>query len=113
MLLFRFRQNWQAKEVQTKPAEHAGDIMVTPEQLARSACDDQEWKQIEMRAASECRARCFRAAINILNGEIAKLPPNALEGAREQIQKRLGRDRLQRLLPFLQHDDIHGVSRLG
>jgi hypothetical protein len=87
--------------------------MVTAEELARAACDDQEWKKIEIRAAAECCATCFRAAINILDGEIAKLPPNALAGAREQIQKRLGRDRLQRLMPFLQHEDIHDDSRLG
>jgi hypothetical protein len=87
--------------------------MVTPEELAKAACDDQEWKQIEMRAASECPATYFRAAIHILNSEIAMLLPKALDGSREQIQKRLGRDRLQRLLPFLQRDDIHDVYRLG
>ena len=63
---------------------------LTPEKLARAACDDQEWKQIEMRAASECPATYFRAAINILNGEIAMLLPRTPDGDREQIQKGLG-----------------------
>jgi hypothetical protein len=66
-----------------------------------------------MRAASECPATYFRAAMNILDSEIAKLLPKAPDGSREQIRKGLGRDRLQRLLPFVQRDDIPEVYRLG
>jgi hypothetical protein len=47
--------------------------MITPEELADAACDDQAWKQIERRAAEECGATCFRDAVGILDGEIAKL----------------------------------------
>jgi hypothetical protein len=86
--------------------------MVTPEELAEAACDDQVWKQIQSRAAAECRATCFRAAIKILNSQISTLLPNGLESARDQIEKRLGRDRLNRLVPFLQRNDTHDIYRL-
>jgi hypothetical protein len=86
--------------------------MVTPEELAEAACNDQAWKQIQSRAAAECRATCFRAAINILNSQISKLPPNGLESARDQIEKRWGRDRLNRLVPLLQRNDTHEIYRL-
>jgi hypothetical protein len=86
--------------------------MVTPEELAKAACDDQAWKHIEIRAAAECRATCFQAAINILNDEIAKLSTNDLEAARKQIVKRFGRDRLKRLAPFIQHDENHDFSAM-
>jgi len=82
------------------------EYMITPEELADAACDDQVWKQIE------CRATCFRAAIDILNGEIAKFPPRGPEARGDQIEKRLGRDRLKRLVPLVQRDDIHEVYRL-
>jgi hypothetical protein len=68
--------------------------MVTPEELAEAACDDQAWKQIQSRAATECRATCFRAAIKMLIGQIYRLGPNRLESARDQVEKRLGLDRL-------------------
>ena len=48
--------------------------MVTPEELAEAACNDQAWKQIQSRAATECHATCFRAAIKILNSQISRLP---------------------------------------
>ena len=86
--------------------------MVTPEELAEAACNDQAWKQIEIRAATECRATCFRAAIKILNSQISRLPLTGLESAREQIEKRLGRDRLNRLAPLLQRNDTHDFYRL-
>ena len=86
--------------------------MITPEELADAACNDQAWKQIERRTAEECGATCFRDAIGILDGEIAKLPPRGLEAFGDQTEKRFGRDRLKRLLPFVQRDDIHGVYRL-
>jgi hypothetical protein len=86
--------------------------MVTPEELAKAACDDQAWKHIEIRAAAECRATCFRAAINILNDEMAKLSTNGLEAARKQIVKRFGLDRLKRLAPFVQHDENHDFSAM-
>ena len=86
--------------------------MVTPEELAEAACDDQAWKQIENRAAAECRATCFRAAIRILSGQISTLPQNDLESAREQIEKRVGLDRLKRLVPFLPRNDTYDICRL-
>ena len=86
--------------------------MVTPEELAEAACNDQAWKQIQSRAATECRATCFRAAIKILNRQISRFPPNSLESAREQIEKRLGRDRLNRLAPLLPRNDAHDIYRL-
>jgi hypothetical protein len=86
--------------------------MITPEELADAACNDQAWKQIERRASEECGARCFREAIDILDGEIAKVPPGCLEAIGDQTDKRFGRDRLKRLVPFVQRDDIHDVYRL-
>ena len=86
--------------------------MVTPEELAEAACDDQAWKQIQSRAAAECRATCFRAAIKILTSQISALPPNGLESAKDQIEKRLGLDRLNRLVPLLQRNDTHDIYRL-
>jgi hypothetical protein len=68
--------------------------MVTPEELAEAACDDQAWKRIQSRAGAECRAKCFRAAIKILTSQISRLPPNGLESARDQVEKHLGQDRL-------------------
>jgi hypothetical protein len=88
------------------------EYMITPQELAEAACDDHVWKQIECRAATECRATCFRAAIDILNGEIAKFPPRGPEARGDQIEKRFGRDRLKRLVPLVQRDDIHEVYRL-
>jgi hypothetical protein len=35
-----------------------------------------------------------------------------LESARDQIEKRLGRDRLNRLVHFVKHDDTYDASRL-
>ena len=64
--------------------------MLTPEELAEAACDDQAWKQIERRAAGECGY-----------GEIAKLPPSGPKAAGDQTEKRFGRDRLKRLVPFV------------
>ena len=87
--------------------------MVTPEELAEAACNDQAWKQIQSRAATECRATCFRAAIKILNRQISRLSPNSLESAREQIEKRLGRDRLGRLAPLLPLTTFIGYDELG
>jgi hypothetical protein len=78
--------------------------MTTPEELADAACDDQVWKQIERRAAEECGATCFRDAIDILDGEIARLALRGLETFGDQTEKRFGRDRLKRLLPFVQRD---------
>jgi hypothetical protein len=78
--------------------------MITPEELADAACNDQAWKQIERRAADECGATCFQDAIDILDGEIAKLPSRGLEALGDQTVKRFGRDRLRRLLPFAQCD---------
>jgi hypothetical protein len=66
------------------------EYMITPEELAEAACDDQVWKQIECRAATECRATCFRAAIDILNGEIAKFPPRGPEGVETKLRNVLG-----------------------
>jgi hypothetical protein len=86
--------------------------MVTPEELAEAACDDQAWKQIQIRAAAGCRATCFRAAIKILTSQISKLPPNGLESARDQVEKHLGLDRLNRLVPFVQRNDTHDIYRL-
>ena len=86
--------------------------MVTPEELAEAACNDQGWKQIHIRAAAECRATSFRAAIKILTSQISKPPPNGLESARDQIEKRLGLDRLNRLVPFVQRNDTHDIYRL-
>jgi hypothetical protein len=86
--------------------------MVTPEELAEAACDDQVWKQIQTRAAAECRASCFRAAIRILNSQVSRLPPNDLESARDQVEKRLGLNRLNRLVPFVQRNDTHDIYRL-
>jgi hypothetical protein len=90
------------------------EYMLTPEELAEAACDDQAWKQIERRAAEECGATCFRDAIDILDGEIAKFPPRGLEAFGDQTEKRVGRDRLKRLVPlfnatilttFIGHDE--------
>jgi len=86
--------------------------MVTPEELAEAACDDQVWKQIQGRAAAECRASCFRAAIKILNSQIPRLPPNGLEAAREQVEKRLGLNRLNRLIAVVQRNDTYAIYRL-
>jgi hypothetical protein len=86
--------------------------MVTPEELAEAACDDQVWKQIQARAAAECRASCFRAAIKILSSQISRLPPNDLKSARDQVEKRLGLNRLNRLVPFVQRNDTHDIYRL-
>jgi hypothetical protein len=86
--------------------------MVTPEELAEAACNDQAWRQIQSRAATECHAGCFRAAIKILNRQISRLPLNTLESAREQIEKRLGRDRLNRLVPLFPRNDTHDIYRL-
>jgi hypothetical protein len=86
--------------------------MVPPEELAEAACNDQAWKQIQSRAAAECHATCFRAAIKILSNQILRLPLNGLESARDQIEKRLGRDRLNRLVPLLPRNDTHDVYRL-
>jgi hypothetical protein len=86
--------------------------MVTPEELAEAACSDQAWKQIQSRAAAECRATCFRTAIKILNSQISRLPPSGLESTRDQIEKRLGRDRLNRLVPLLQRNDTNDIYRL-
>jgi hypothetical protein len=60
--------------------------MVTPEELAEAACDDQAWKQIQIRAAAECRATCFRAAIKILIGQIYRLGPNRLESPETKLR---------------------------
>jgi hypothetical protein len=87
--------------------------MVTPEELAEAACDDQAWKQIQSRAAAECRATCFRAAIKILTGQISRLPPNGLESARDQVEKQLGLNRLNRLVPFVQRNDTHDIYQLS
>jgi hypothetical protein len=70
------------------------------------------WKQIHSRAATECHATCFRAAIKILYSQIFRLPLNGLESARDQIEKRLGRDRLNRLVPLFPRNDTHDVYRL-
>jgi hypothetical protein len=78
--------------------------MITPEELADAACNDQVWKQIERRAADECGATCFQDAIDILDGEIAKLPPRGLKAIDGRTEKSFGRDRLKRLLPFVQRD---------
>jgi hypothetical protein len=78
--------------------------MITAEELADAACNDQAWKQIERRAAGECGATCFQDAIDILDSEIAKLPPHGLEAFGDQTEKSFGRDRLKRLLPFVQRD---------
>jgi hypothetical protein len=86
--------------------------MVTPKELAEAACDDQLWKQIQGRAAAECRASCFRAAIKILNSQVSRLPLNDLESARDQVEKRLGLNRLNRLVPFVQRNDTHDIYRL-
>ena len=86
--------------------------MVTPEELAEAACDDQVWKQIQSRAAAECRASCFRAAIRILNSQVSRFPPNDLEAARDQVEKGLGLNRLNRLVPFVQRNDTHDIYRL-
>ena len=86
--------------------------MVTPEELAEAACDDQVWKKIQTRAAAECRASYFRAAIRILNSQVSRLPPNGLESARDQVEKRLGLNRLNRLVPFVQRNDTHDIYRL-
>ena len=53
-----------------------------------------------------------RAAIKILNSQISRLPLNSLESAREQIEKRLGLDRLNRVVPFVQRNDTHDIYRL-
>jgi len=68
--------------------------MVTPEELAEAACDDQAWKRIQSRAGAECLATCFRAAIKILTSQISRLSPNGLQPARDQVEKHLGLDRL-------------------
>jgi hypothetical protein len=80
--------------------------MITPGELADAACNDQAWKQIERRAASECGATCFQDAIDILDGEIARIPPRGLEAFGDQAEKRFGRDRLKGLLPFVQCDAL-------
>jgi hypothetical protein len=86
--------------------------MVTPEELAEAACNDQAWKRIQNRAGAECRATCFNAAIKILTSQISKLPPNGLESARDQVEKHLGLDRLNRLIPFVQRNDTHDIYRM-
>jgi hypothetical protein len=86
--------------------------MVTPEELAEAACDDQAWKRIQSRAGAECRATCFRAAIKILTSQISKLPPNGLESAIDQVEKHLGLDRLNRLMPFVQRNDTYEIYRM-
>jgi hypothetical protein len=87
--------------------------MITPEELADAACNDQAWKQIERRAADECGATCFRDAIDILDGEITKLPPRELEASGDQTKKSFGRDRLKRLLPFAQRDAMILTTFIG
>ena len=87
--------------------------MITPEELADAACNDQAWKQIERRAADECGATCFQDAIDILDGEIAKLPPHGLEAFGDQTEKSFGRDRLKRLLPFVQRDAMILTTFIG
>jgi hypothetical protein len=86
--------------------------MVTPEELAEAACDDRAWKRIQSRAGAECRATCFRAAIKILTSQISKLPPNGLESAIDQVEKHLGLDRLNRLMPFVQRNDTYEIYRM-
>jgi hypothetical protein len=78
--------------------------MITAEELADAACNDQAWKQIERRAADECGATCFQDAIDILDSEIAKLPACGVEAFGGQTEKSFGRDRLKRLLPYVQRD---------
>jgi hypothetical protein len=46
MLQLRFRQDREQRRY-NETTGPGGDVMVTPEKLARKACDDQEWKQIE------------------------------------------------------------------
>ena len=87
--------------------------MITPKELADAACDDHSWKEIEHRAAEECGATCFRDAIEILDGEIAKLPPRGLEAFADQTEKRFGRDRLRRLRPFVQRDATIFTTFIG
>jgi hypothetical protein len=87
--------------------------MITAEELADAACSDQAWKQIERRAAGECGATCFQDAIDILDSEIAKLPPRGLEDFGGQTEKGFGRDRLKRLLPFVQRDAMILTTFIG
>ena len=87
--------------------------MISPKELADAACDDQAWKQIEHSAAEECGATCFRDAIGILDGEIAKLSPRVLEAFADQTEKRFGRDRLRRLLPSVQRDATIFTTFIG
>ena len=87
--------------------------MITPGELADAACNDQAWKQIERRAAEECGATCFEDAIDILDGEMAKLFPRGLEAFGEQTEKRFGGDRLKRLLPFVQRDATIFTTLIG
>ena len=90
-----------------------GEYMITAEELADAACNDQAWKQIERRAAGECGATCFQDAIDILDSEIAKLPPRGLEAFGDQTEKSFGRDRLKRLLPFVQRDAMILTTFIG
>ena len=87
--------------------------MITAEELADAACNDQAWKQIERRAAGECGATCFQDAIDILDSVIAKLPPHGLEAFGDQTEKSFGRDRLKRLLPFVQRDAMILTTFIG
>jgi hypothetical protein len=87
--------------------------MITPKELADAACDDQAWKQIEHRAAEECGATCFRDAIGVLDGELAKLSPRGLEAFADQTEKRFGRDWLRRILPFVQRDGRYSSALMS
>jgi hypothetical protein len=87
--------------------------MITPEELADAACNDKAWKQIERRAAEECGATCFQDAIGILDSEIGQLHPRELEALGDQTEKSFGRDRLKRLLPFVQHDAMILTTFIG
>jgi hypothetical protein len=87
--------------------------MITAEELAEAACNDQAWKQIERRAADECGATCFQDAIDILDNEIVKLPPHGREAFGDQTEKNFGRDRLKLLLHYVQRDAMILTTFIG
>jgi hypothetical protein len=55
----------------------------------------------------------FQDAIDILDGELAKLRPRGLEAFGDRTEKSFGRDRLKRLLPFAQRDAMILTTFIG
>jgi hypothetical protein len=67
--------------------------MVTPEELAEAACDDQHGNRFRAAQLQNVAQPAFGLRSRCLIGQIYRLGPNRLESARDQVEKRLGLDR--------------------